>query len=315
MKKIILFALLAIVVVPTFVMAQDCPTPPASATASVTFKRINPGPTLDGIFTIDGNGNTVQFSKGNLQYQATTNTWQFAAHQYDMIGAANEYISESNTGWIDLFGWATAGNSASGFHYQPWDSSTENSYGSSQTNHANWNVSDADWAINFETAWRTLTEAEWDVLLLYRSTSAIVNDTANARWTFAKILTDGIGTAGVDKDICGLILFPDDFDGTNTPIGVSWSEINTFHWNLEAQSTCTTEGWAELEEAGCVFLPCSGYLVGTTITNIGIEGFYWSATSGDGTQAETLHFPNWNFVYTFERHRGHAVRLVHVVSE
>ena len=31
----------------------------------------------------------VFFSRGNLQYQASTNTWRFAPHQYDFIGADN----------------------------------------------------------------------------------------------------------------------------------------------------------------------------------------------------------------------------------
>jgi uncharacterized repeat protein (TIGR02543 family) len=52
----------------------------------------------------------VRFSRGNLQYQASTNTWRFAENQYDTIGADNTNISATNTGWIDLFGWGTGSN-------------------------------------------------------------------------------------------------------------------------------------------------------------------------------------------------------------
>jgi len=47
--------------------------------------------------------------KGNLQYQATTKTWRFADQQYHVIGMDNEKISETYSGWIDLFGWGTSG--------------------------------------------------------------------------------------------------------------------------------------------------------------------------------------------------------------
>ena len=55
-------------------------------------------------------GSTVHFSRGNLQYQASTGMWRFAEHQYDHMGSANRNISSDNTGWIDLFGWGTGNN-------------------------------------------------------------------------------------------------------------------------------------------------------------------------------------------------------------
>ena len=44
---------------------------------------------LNGTFTINGSGDKVQFSQGNLQYRASTGTWRFAENQWDIIGAAN----------------------------------------------------------------------------------------------------------------------------------------------------------------------------------------------------------------------------------
>ena len=64
--------------------------------------------TLKGKFTVDDKGTQVQFSRGNLQYQASTKTWRFAEYQWEVCGKeANEAISPTNSGWIDLFGWGS----------------------------------------------------------------------------------------------------------------------------------------------------------------------------------------------------------------
>ncbi len=63
---------------------------------------------LVGKFSVSSS-KQVSFSKGNLQYQASTNTWRFAESQTDYIGAANKNISATYDGWIDLFGWGTSG--------------------------------------------------------------------------------------------------------------------------------------------------------------------------------------------------------------
>ena len=57
---------------------------------------------IDAVFTM-GNGKRVFFSKGNLQYNVATIKWQFAEHQWDYVGKANE----SATGWKDLFTWTS----------------------------------------------------------------------------------------------------------------------------------------------------------------------------------------------------------------
>lgn len=63
---------------------------------------------VDGLFSVSAT-KKVYFSKGNLQYQASTNTWRFATNQWDRIGSGNSSISSSYSGWIDLFGWGTSG--------------------------------------------------------------------------------------------------------------------------------------------------------------------------------------------------------------
>ena len=87
----------------------------------------------------------VYFCSGNVQYQASTDTWRFAENQWDYVGdATNGNVYENNvkssntsiaynyTGWIDLFGWATSGwdntggenpgetNDPKAANWQPW---------------------------------------------------------------------------------------------------------------------------------------------------------------------------------------------------
>lgn len=301
MKKS-LCTILVIVLFPVIAMADDCPTP-ATATATITFKRHSSAPTLDGNFTINAGGTTVKFARGNLQYQASTNTWQFAAHQYDTIGAYNVNIASDYTGWIDLFGWATNGSSTNGTHYQPWDTSTDETYGNTA---APWGwddlTSSEDWGANIGTGWRTLTSTEWGYLLDTRASGATVEGKSDARYTHIAITINA-------NTIKGLLLFPDGYN-QGTPDGVSWESehINTHESSYAA--TCTTAGWEALEDAGCVFLPYAGERSGTTVSNVGSEGFYWSATSADANDARALHMPSTTPFINNGRHMGCSVRLV-----
>ena len=77
-------------------------------TATLTVVRSTDG-ALFGEFTI-GYKKQIIFSQGNLQYQASTNTWRFAENQWDMAGYANSNISDTYEGWMDLFGWGTGKN-------------------------------------------------------------------------------------------------------------------------------------------------------------------------------------------------------------
>ncbi len=89
-------------------------------TVKMTKAASVPEGAINGKFSV-ASGKQVYFSKGNLQYQASSNTWRFAEHQYDFVGddtngnvsvgsdkCNNALISSSYTGWIDLFGWGTS---------------------------------------------------------------------------------------------------------------------------------------------------------------------------------------------------------------
>ena len=61
---------------------------------------------LPGYFSVSAT-KKVFFSQGNLQYQPSTGTWQFAEHQYDYVGEGNANTSSNYSGWKDLFEWGT----------------------------------------------------------------------------------------------------------------------------------------------------------------------------------------------------------------
>lgn len=124
----------------------------------------------------------VRFSKGNLLYNASTDTWRFAEKQTDHIGAENNKIADDNTNWIDLFGYGTSGWESGAEAYQPW--STASSY----SKYLNQDLADAyeeaDWGAHNAIAnggnragmWRTLTKDEWSFLLNSRNASTVGGD-------------------------------------------------------------------------------------------------------------------------------------------
>jgi hypothetical protein len=110
---------------------------------------------LKGKFTVNANGDQVVFSKGNLQYQAVSETdggtWKFADKQTTFLDKGpNIAISGTNRGWIDLFGWGTGDN--------PTNASTDNADYSTFVDWGNNMVSNGG---NAAGLWRTLTADEW----------------------------------------------------------------------------------------------------------------------------------------------------------
>ncbi len=93
---------------------------------------------LKGKFTCNDSGEHIMFAKGNLQYQASTDTWRFAEHQYDYVGndvkgnvyvdtvkCSNKQMSDSYSGWIDTYVFGTSGWNGGQTAYQPWSTSTK----------------------------------------------------------------------------------------------------------------------------------------------------------------------------------------------
>lgn len=244
------------------------------ASAQVIVKRIDKYP---GSFSVSEN-KKVYFSPGNLQYQASTNTWRFAEHQYDMIGDDNKNISSTYDGWIDLFGWGT-----SGYNYRyPWTTSAISGWMNIEGTNYDWGLYNAiSNGGNQIGLWRTLTIQEW-TYVIKNSVSATING------------------------IKGCVLLP---DGWITPEGLSvvsqvekWGDSNNY----------SLDEWKILEEAGAIFLPCAGYRIEKNTRKVGETGMYWSSTGSTDIAADIFWFDLgvWNTSGTSNRENGHSVRLV-----
>lgn len=278
----------------------------SNRTLVANFTIIPQAPTgaINGLFTINSNGDKVWFSQGNLQYKASTNTWQFATNQYDYVGSVNNNISQTYNGWIDLFGWGTSGYNHGAVCYQPWSTSQTYSdyyaYGQStynlydQTGQADWGYNSISNGGNTINTWRTLKQGEWDYVFKTRST------TSGIRYAKAQITTNN-GT------INGVILLPDNWSSSYYTLNSTNQSGASFSSNVISSSTWTNS----LESHGAVFLPAAGYRTGTSVGYVGSNGFYWSA-SHSYSNAYDVTFNDLSLITTnhSNRYYGQSVRLV-----
>ena len=255
---------------------------------------------INGLFSVSA-GQQVYFSQGNLQYKASTNTWQFADNQYDYIGDNNHNISQTYSGWIDLFGWGTSGWSSGAWCYQPWSTSTSYSDyypGGSYTNNLMGSYANADWGVynaisnggNQAGLWRTLTKDEWVYVFNTRSTSSGI------RYAKARV-----------NNVNGVILLPDDWSTGYYSLSSANSAEASFSSN-----TITASQWSALEQHGAVFLPAAGRRNGTSVGGVGSYGYYWSASYYNSGYAYYVWFYDSSLYprNSYYRYYGHSVRLV-----
>ena len=236
-------------------------------------------------FTV-GDKKKVQFSPGNLRYQASTGTWSFAEHEWDYYGVNNANISDTYEGWIDLFGWGT-GNA-------PTKTSTTSADYSLFT----------DWGTNpigtdAPGTWRTLTADEWDYLFNSR-------EDASNKYGAAKV-----------NDIAGIVILPDSW---KLPEGCQFTAgmVSDFYY---VTNKYTPEQWDKMRESGAVFLPAAGYRyyngVSNTVSSPGSVGYYWSSTAYSAQRAFSDYFSSSSNNATKDRtlYFGQSVRLVADVRE
>ena len=265
------------------------------------------------IFTTLGNGvsgkfsvftdRKIRFSHGNLQYSGrdthlnangdtVRGTFQFAWYQNEIIGNANNgLISDTNLGWIDLFGWGTSGSQ----HVPTLYDTADSLYGNDSTDISG---TSNDWGVQNEIysplldsifpagTWRTLTKAEMVYLLHTRP-----------------LANNKMGCAIVDG-MRGLVLLPDEWI---QPAGISF--IPGF-FNYFANIYYTGH-WAEMENHGAVFLPFAGTREGNVATNERNIGAYWNSTADGVNSASFITFTNdsISFNLSLYRHMGISVRL------
>ena len=253
---------------------------------------------LPGLFSVS-NSQQVHFSKGNLQYKATTNTWRFAENQYDYIGVDNSNISQTYSNWIDLFGWGTSGYNHGAICYQPWSWSQSYSdyyaYGSytynlfNQTGQADWGYNSIINGGNTINTWRTLTKEEWDYVVNLRGT------TSGIRYVKAQVNGNN-----------GIILLPDVWDISVFSFNGANNANSSFNNNIISLSE-----WSIIENEGAVFLPAGGLRNGKEINSVYIMGNYWSASCDNQGYVFCFYFTQTNTNTTHDRRElGESVRLV-----
>ena len=288
--------------IPVAVAYQGQPGPP-----------VPPAP-LSGIFTINANGDKVNFSRGNLQatYDGADWSWTFAENQWDYLGegGANLLIVENGVlsapGTVDYFNW-----------------SVEDSYFGIYPvmiggKFANYELGEfRDWGEALGFGWRTLSEPEWDYLLNGRASGSTVNSVSDARYTRGVINTDG-------TSVNGLILFPEGVT-IEASEATAWGDINEYTFASGWGTKCTTAQWTALAAKGCVFLPAAGmrsYYTGNTkywyASLINEAGYYWTSTKTTDYRAYAAYF-RYNYDQgqykimpddEMSRNEGMSVRLV-----
>lgn len=308
--------------------SSDTPAPPTPPSPPSDV----PEGAINGLFTINENGDQVYFSQGNLQYKASTNTWRFAEHQWDYVGGSNSgeqgnvyengvlcnntLISATYDGWIDLFGWGTSGYNHGAVCYQPWSIGVAypptdfEAYGNYSYNLYD-QTGKADWGYNYilngglqVNLWRTLKAEEWDYIVNNRNT------TSGVRYAKAHI-KDNYNTIISN----GLLLLPDDWDVSYFNL----TDINTPDADYYDNSIYQTEWETVFEPHGAIFLPASGIRFGTDVQNASWRAAYWSSSR---VEYEPVTYRTWARCLSFitedvfaldgmERDEGLSVRLVH----
>lgn len=209
-----------------------------------------------------GDGEFIFFASGNLQYQASSDTWRFAENQYDVIGEDNQNISSVYNGYIDLFGFGT-----SGYSYEPYFSTLESSYYAiGDISHSN-----NDWGIfcsisngeNYQ--WRTPENSDWEY---------IVNGRPNADKKRGFAVVNGVS---------GYLLLPEVW---HTPVDCSFNPDDLSNNNYDLAQ------WQSMESAGAVFLPATGYRIENDVKgmNIGVGSYFSSSWATAGTNDNGVSF-------------------------
>jgi hypothetical protein len=265
----------------------------------------NTNETDKSLYQVSDNGNVVEFSPGNLQYQPSSQTWRFAENQWDFVGNAsygnvyatiggvqntkcdNAHISDDNyEGWIDLFGWGSWG-----YNNNPCNNSINNA--------------DYSWTGDFPSNviidgkqdWRSLTDDELTCF----------NNIHSAKQKIGKGEVFGVR--------CAII----------APINKTTEDLGDGKWG---SLTIDNSNWETTwRNSGVLILPVTGYRNGTNVTKTKPDGsssnmahYYWLSTPSVNYDwsAWSMTFSTGKTVSSYEgqnpnswgRHMGLAVRLV-----
>ena len=232
---------------------------------------IIPEGAIGGEFTINGSGDKVYFSKGNLQYKDGTG-WRFAEHQYDYVGAWN------TSDWVDWYLWGT------------WSEGQNPLLGSSTS--FSWS-SDFDGTLTNASSsdgWRILSSDEWTYVYSTRSTTSGIR--------FAKAIVNNIN---------GIILLPDNWNSSV----YSLYYTNTNNAAYSSNTISADDWADTFEFNGAVFLPAAGRRWQTSLYDMGSVGRYWTATHGDSNNKFFEFTNSLVQIYNnSDSNNGNSIRLV-----
>jgi hypothetical protein len=249
----------------------------------------------------------VRFAPGNLQYQASTQTWRFAKHQWDIVdhdpstsGNSTSANRDTQEGWIDLFGYGTSGDDRGQNAFQPWNASTVDGDYISHNLSNEYVYSDWGWnnlisnGGNWPEMWRT---PDWNLII--SNNPAAYNPVA-----YAQV-----------NGVYGIIILPVDYSHP-LPQALNLYTYGTSGTNDNyGANVISFEDWPKMEVAGAIFLPAAGMRIGTNL-NVFLEstGCYWSSTGDGYGQANGLLFGPGNISSSAWEpvSYGCAVRLIRV---
>ena len=257
----------------------------------------NPGviSATGGKFKINKYGDAAIFAHGNLQYQQSTNTWRTAPKQTDWCGVdANLQMGNTNyDGWVDLFCWSLG--------------STNNYGATSQYNPTLYkNSTFVDWGTLFASYgdWSTLTKDEFYYLIFTRPNASQKRSLGMVGDNFGLIFLPDEWTT---PD--GLSFNPDTWPTTNPEVDEDALDDSGDHFRMNPahmpHNVYTEAEWAQMEDAGAVFLPNAGRRsggVGNTYGRTGETGeeynwtynenyyaYYWTSTQSNADKGEASY--------------------------
>ena len=144
---------------------------------------------------------------------------------------------------------------------------------------------------NLPNQWRTLTLEEWAYVFNTRSTSTGIR--------YAKATVNNVN---------GVVLLPDNWKSSYYSLNSTNTSDAAFTTNVISASD-----WVTLESQGAVFLPAAGRRNGTSVSDVGSNGYYCSSSYCDSNSAYNMHFGD-GYLYAGNgwgyRYRGFSVRLV-----
>ena len=236
---------------------------------------------LPGLFSISAT-QQVRIAPGNLQYQASTDTWRFAEHQWDYVGDAsagnvyehgvkcnNNLISATYTGWIDIFNWGTGNNPT--FNENRNGEYRVGSLPLTYQTFVDWGTNAIVNGAGQPDMWRTPAQEEWGYMWVGRP---------NWESKLGRAVVNGVN---------GFIVLPDNWV---LPSGLTFVDMITgwttsiYGWTANIY---TVDQWDEMEARGAVFFPAAGIRdVYNVFGSVGDYGLYWSSSSILASELATL---------------------------